>query len=279
MTSVLLLVLTLLAPAQSAPAAPSTPEERASNAEALRAVDAEQWDDALARTLALIERYGAQPDYLTRLAGIYNGLHRATDETATWERFMAVSPHPDRACPMVGRAYRGLGQYEHAIDAFTRCLAADPANVKLVHFLGLGYEWAGQLPAARAYYTRAIALAPPGYDYRVSMARLDLHQGALADARDRAADVLAHVPTHIEGALVAGLAEQRAGHRAEARRYLELAATLAPEYFDVRLALGILDYSDSRVPQARGHFEAAFLADPARRAEVQPWLDRTVGPK
>ena len=279
MTSVLLLVLTLLAPGQATPAAPPAPEEIASNVEALRAVDAEQWDDALAKTLALVARYGEQPDYLALLAEIYNGLHRATDETAAWEQFMSVSPHPDRACPMVGRAYRGLGQYDHAIAAFTRCLAADPTNAKLVHFLGLGYEWAGQLPAARAHYTRAIALAPPGYDYRVSMARLDLHQGALADARDRAAEVLAHVPTHIEGALVAGLAEQRAGHRPEARRYLELAATLAPEYFDVRLALGILDYTESRVSQARGHFEAAFLADPARRAEVQPWLDRTVGPK
>ena len=275
----LLLLLTLLAPAQTIVEAPPAPEERASRGAALRAIDAAQWDDALTQTLALIERYGAKPDYLASLAGIYHHLQRATDETATWEHFMSVSPHPDRACPMVGRAYRGLGQYEHAIDAFTRCLAADPANVTLVHFLGLGHEWAGQLPAARLHYARAIAMAPPGYDYRVSLARLDLHQGALTDARDRAAAVLAQVPTHIEGALVAGLAEQRAGRRSEARRYRELAASLAPEYFDVRLALGILDHTESRVPQARGHFEAAFLADPARRAEVQPWLDRTAGPK
>lgn len=255
------------------------PDERARDAEVLRAVDAEQWDAALATTLDLVERYGARPDYLARLAGIYNGMHRATDETAAWVRFMTVSPHPDRACPMIGRAYRGLGQYAQAIDAFTRCLAADPTNAKLVHFLGLGYEWAGELDAARRQYTQAIVLAPPGYDFRVSMARLDLHQGALTDARDRAAAVLRHVPTHIEGALVAGLAELRSGHRAGARKYLELAAQIAPEYFDVRLALGILDYSESRMPQARGHFEAAFLSDPARRAEVQTWLDRTAGPK
>ena len=254
-------------------------DQRVRDTESLRAIDAEQWDDALAATLDLVERYGARPDYLARLAGIYNGMHRATDETAAWERFMAVSAHPDQACPMVGRAYRGLGQYAQAIEAFTRCLAADPGDAKLVYFLGLGYEWAGELEVARRQYTRAIAMAPPGYDYRVSMARLDLHQGALTDARDRAAAVLTQVPTHIEGALVAGLAELRAGHRGGARKYLELAAQLAPEYFDVRLALGILDYSESRMPQARGHFEAAFLSDPARRAEVQIWLDRTAGPK
>lgn len=256
----------------------SIDDEQARDAASRRALSTEAWDDALALTLDLVSRYGEHPDYVARLAEIYNRMHRATDETAAWERFMAVSPHPDRACPMVGRAYRGLGQYDAAVDAFLRCLAADPANVKLVYFAGLGYEWAGQLPAARQYYTRAIAMAPPGHDYRVSLARLDLHQGHLREARDRAAAVLAQVPTHTEGALVAGLAEQRAGHRDGARKFLELAARLAPEYFDVRLALGILDYTESRVPQARSHFEAAFLSDPARRAEVQPWLDRTIAP-
>lgn len=269
--------LTPLAAPAEAPR--SAEDEQARDAASRRAVSTEAWDDALALTLDLALRYGEQPDYLARLAEIYNRMHRATDETAAWERFMAVSPHPDRACPMVGRAYRGLGQYDAAVDAFLRCLAADPASVKLVYFAGLGYEWAGQLPAARQYYMRAVAMAPPGYDYRVSLARLDLHQGNLREARDRAAAVLAQVPTHTEGALVAGLAEQRAGHRDGARKFLELAARLAPEYFDVRLALGILDYTESRVPQARGHFEAAFLSDPARRAEVQPWLDRTIAPR
>jgi tetratricopeptide (TPR) repeat protein len=289
----LLLTLLLAAPAVAhaqssadtaplaAPAdAPRSPDdERARDAASRRAVSTEAWDDALRLTLDLVSRYGEQPDTLARLAEIYNRMHRATDETATWERFMAVSPHPDRACPMIGRAYRGLGQFEQAIDAFLRCLAADPANVTLVYYTGLGYEWAGKLPAARQYYTRAVAMAPPGHDYRVSLARLDLHQGRLTEARDRAAAVLAQVPTHTEGALVAGLAEQRAGHKAGARKYLELAAQLAPEYFDVRLALGILDYTESHVSAARAHFEAAFLSDSARRAEVQPWLDRTTAPK
>jgi len=266
----------LAAPAE----APRSPEdERARDDASSKAIETEAWDDALALTLDLVDRYGEQPDYLARLAGIYNRMHRPTDETAAWERFMVVSPSPDRACPMIGRAYRGLSQYDAAIDAFRRCLAANPDSVQLVYYVGLGYEWAGQLPAARQYYTRAVAMAPPGYDYQVSLARLDLHLGNLREAHDRAAAVLAQVPTHTEGALVAGLAEQRAGHKPGARKYLELAAQLAPEYFDVRLALGILDYTESRVVQARGHFETAFLSDPARRAEVQPWLDRTLSPK
>ncbi len=122
------------------------------------------------------------------------------------------------------------------------------------------------MPAARAHYTRAIALAPPGYDYRVSMARLDLHAGRArltrATARPRC---WRRCPRTSKARSWPAWPSSAPGHRAEARRYLELAASLAPEYFDVRLALGILDYTESRMPQARGHFEAAFLADPARR--------------
>lgn len=250
-------------------------EERAADVRSLRAVEAEQWDDALRVTLELVDRFPARPGYLARLAQIYNRMHRPVDEVAAWERFMRAAPRPGQACPMIGKAYRGLGQYEHAIDAFTRCLAADPANASLVYFVGLGHEWAGEFGLAREHYAHALAMAPPGYESRVAMARVDLHQDALAAARDGAVAVLTQVPTHVEAALVAGLAEQRAGHRAAARRHLELAAKLSPDYFDVRLALGILEYSESRIREARGHFEAAYLSDPGRRADVQPWLDRT----
>jgi tetratricopeptide (TPR) repeat protein len=267
------------APAPPGPPPPPFTTERDGDTRSLRAVDAEQWDDALALTLALVQQYGEKPAYLSRLATIYNRMHRPSDEVAQWERFMAVSPRPGQACPMIGKAYRGLGQYEQAVDALTRCLAADPGNALLVYYVGLGYEWAGDFTPARAYYTRAVEMAPPGFEARVSLARVDLHENALAAARDGAVSVLAQVPTHVEAALVAGLAEQRAGRRAEARRHLELAAKLSPDYFDVRLALGILDFTENRVAAARSHFEAAFLADPGRRADVQPWLDRTAAPK
>ena len=261
------------------PALKASAEERDLDVSAIRAVDTEQWESALQLTLSLIDGYSAKAPYLARLALVYNRLHRPVDEVATWERFMEVSPRPGQACPMIGKAYRGLGQYDHAITAFTRCLEADPKNATLVYYVGLGNEWAGEFGAAREFYEQAIAMAPPGYESRVSIARLELHQNALTAARDRAVAVLTQVPTHVEAALVAGLAEQRAGRRAEARRYLQQAATLSPEYFDVRLALGILEYSESRIPEARGHFEAAFLADPSRRADVQPWLDRTANAK
>lgn len=271
----------------SAPGVPTAPdcavhttvERKTHDTASIRAVDDERWDDALALTLDLVGCHGEDAASLSRLAQIYNRMHRPTDEAATWERYMAIAPRPALACPMIGKAYRGLGQYEHAIDAFERCLATDEKNPMLVYYLGLGYEWAGDFTPAREYYRQSIALAPPAYDSRVALARVDLHEGALTAARDGAASVFAQVPSHVEAALVAGLAEQRAGHRADARRFLARAAELSPMYFDVRLALGILDFTEGKVVDARGHFEAAFLADPARRSDIQSWLDRTAAKK
>ena len=89
-----------LAPIDASAETPrSAADERARDAASRRAMSIEAWDDALSLTLDLMSRYGEQPDYLARLAAVYNRMHRPTDETATWERFMAVSPHPDRACP------------------------------------------------------------------------------------------------------------------------------------------------------------------------------------
>jgi tetratricopeptide (TPR) repeat protein len=75
--------------------------------------------------------------------------------------------------------------------------------------------------------------------------------------------------------LMAGLAYQRLGRRAEARAALERAAALGDTYTDVHVALGVLEYSEGRVTAARARFDRALALDPGRQAELQVWLDRT----
>lgn len=236
---------------------------------------AEQWQEALEPTRQLVRRFPGQHVYLARLAEIYRQLGRPADEAATWEIFMDRAPLPADACPFIGHAYRKLEKYDQAVAAFERCHEADPQNAELAFFVGLGNEWATRFDAAREWYQKAIGLAPPHFDSEVGLARLHLHRNELPAALGRARAVLRHVPKHVDAALVAGLAEQRAGHRAEARGHLESAAALAEDYFDVQLALGVLDYSESKYGDARGRFEAASRLDASRLDEVRPWLDRT----
>ena len=239
----------------------------------------ERWQDALEPTKAVVERFPGQHVYLARLAEIYNKLERPKDEAATWELFMDRAPLPAEACPNVGYAYRRLGQHDKALNAFERCFAADMKNAELAFFVGLGNEWLTKFAPAQEYYERAITIATTHYDSEVGLARLQLHRNLLPDALKRAVAVLTHVPTHVDALLVAGLAEQRAGHRREARTYLEKAAKHSEDYFDVHLALGVLDYSESRYPEARTRFERASTLDPKRAEEVRPWLERTSGVK
>jgi tetratricopeptide (TPR) repeat protein len=238
-----------------------------------------QWAKALEPTRQLVDRFPGQHVYLARQAEIYRELGRPADEAATWELFMDQSPQPADACPFIGHAYRKLGKYDEALKAFERCYAADPGNAELVFFVALGNEWSARLDTAQEWYERAIAIAPPHYDSEVGLARLSLHRSRLDLALDHAVAVLREMPTHVDAALVAGLAEQRAGHLAEARLYLEKAVTLSENYFDVQLALGVLDYSESRHEEARRRFEIAWRLDASRRDEVQPWLDRLASVK
>ena len=107
------------------------------------------------------------------------------------------------------------------------------------------------------------------------LARLDLRAGRIDDAEHAAAAVLESYPDHADALLIAGMSAQRGGRAADARRYLERALALAEHYVDVHIALGILDFSEGHVPDARRHFERAVQLEPARRAEVAVWLERT----
>lgn len=238
-----------------------------------------RWQDALEPTKAIAARFPGQHVYLARLAEIYNKLERPADEAATWELFMDRAPLPAEACPAVGNAYRRIGKYDLALRAFERCFESDNKNAELAFFVGLGNEWLTRFGPAEEYYQRAITIATSHFDSEVGLARLRLHRNQLADALTRASAVLKKSPKHVDALLVAGLAEQRAGHRAEARVHLERAAALSEDYFDVHLALGVLDYSESRFPDARRRFELANKLDPKRNEEVRVWLERTANVK
>jgi len=279
------------APAEAAVAAAASPAPGAasetSDAEVVDgllvasrdAFAAGQWQAALAPTQALVERFPGQHVYLARLAEIFQKLERPADEAATWETFMDRAPIPADACPAIGYAYRRIGKHDQALAAFERCFASDTTNAELAFFVGLANEWLTKFGPAEDYYTRAIAMATTHYDSEVGLARLKLHRNQLPAALVGASAVLAKVPDHVDALLVAGLAEQRAGHRVEARRHLEKAAALSDDYFDVQLALGVLDYSEARYNDARRRFELARRLDPGRDDEVRIWLERTAGVK
>ena len=104
-----------------------------------------RWEEALAPTLALVERFPSQQVYSDRLARIYYGLGRPADEAAAWEQFVEVSPTPEDACPAMGHAYLRAGDHQASVRAFERCKDFDPMNGEL-----WSYSWAAPISANAA---------------------------------------------------------------------------------------------------------------------------------
>lgn len=97
-----------------------------------------QYGEALAPTLALVEKYPTQQVYLERLALIYQGLGRRADEAKTWERFMARSLRPADACPTVADAYAAAGDAAAALASYEKCFQLDPTNPEAASWLERG---------------------------------------------------------------------------------------------------------------------------------------------
>ena len=65
---------------------------------------------------------------------------------------MDRAPLPAEACPAVGNAYRRIGKYDLALNAFERCFQSDTKNAELAFFVGLGNEWLTRFGPAEEYY-------------------------------------------------------------------------------------------------------------------------------
>lgn len=240
------------------------------------AFDDGRYTEALPPTLELTRAFPKQHVYWERLALVYQHLGQAQDEAAAWERMVTVSPNPVDACPALPDAYaRASKSSATALHAYRRCAAFDTENADMLFYLGRALDRAGDGKGAEAAYRKAVAVNGGHADSLLGVARLDLRGGRIREADEAARRVLEADPDHADALLIAGLTAQRSGRGADARRFFDRALVLAEGYADVHIALGTLDLQDARLPDARRHFLRAIEIDPANRAVVAAWLDRT----
>ena len=239
------------------------------------AYDGERWDEALEPTRTLVERFPHQHLYVERLANIYHQLNRPADEAAAWERVLTTAPTLENVCPAIGEAYQKAGDAPAAIDAFKRCLDRDPRDSEFMYHLARAYQRTGQVPAAERVYREALVIEPSHADAAVALATLRLRASAPGDALALVEPLLRRFPRNADMLLVAGLSYHRLNRRADARHAIARGLEIQDAYADLHIAMGIIDFDDGRVRDARGHFERVVALEPSRRAEVQVWLDRT----
>ena len=236
-----------------------------------------RWEDALAPTRALVERFPSQQVYSDRLARIYYGLGRSADEAAAWEQFVKTSPTPEDACPAIGHAYLRAGDRQASVRAFERCKDFDPTNGELWSFLGRAYQRERRHDEALKAFQEGVRVDPLHSDSRIGLAGAWLIRNDASEALAVIEPAIERVADNPDVHLMHGLALQRLGRREAARTALERAAALSDTYVDVQVALGVLDFTDRRFPDARARFTRALELDPGRRLELQVWLERLDG--
>jgi tetratricopeptide (TPR) repeat protein len=221
-----------------------------------------KYQDVLVDLSKLLEAYPGNHMYLEMAAQVYDQLGDYQREAEYWEKYFDHAPNPVTACPQIGQVYRKQGKQKEALDAFERCLAQDPANADSIFYLAHALEMAGQTDRASELYARGLKLAPDYTDLQIGLARVQLRQGKLKDARANIMPTLSRTPVNVDGLLVAGLVLRREGDLLGAKQYLERGVQMSDGYLDIHLALAEIAEQEKNYPEAIRQYDRVLLSQP-----------------
>jgi len=123
-------------------------------------VEERRFADALPIALELEKTYPEEPLIAYWIGRIRNGLGDRAAEAAAWQRYVAMSPTPEEACPAWPEALAAIGRPDAALEAFARCAAFDPTDADRLVDLGDALLGAGRADDARATFRKAAVIDP-----------------------------------------------------------------------------------------------------------------------
>lgn len=259
----------------------------------------------------LLEKAAARTDSpaMTRsLAFSQLGLGRDEVGLASLEKAFTADPGDLQAGSALAMIHMRNGKARKAVQIAEGLVKRHPDNLAALNFLGSVKNAAGDTAGARAAYTQVVSSKPGFRPAELNLVKLDVGEKRFDDGRRRLDTLLAKQRNDKDALFEYGLLEQRAGHNAEAIRYLKkasevqrrdsrpgfalvelylalgqneaalaLAKELSFQYSDtlaVELLLGRVLLANGDAARARSVFTgAARLADydPAMQVEIARW--------
>lgn len=264
--AVALYIWQALVPATPTGSTPPTPEQLAKLSEQVKSlIKAGEFSKALEPAKTLVANFPESPIYLDRLGTIYHHLGRPREEAEQWERYMAVDPTPEDACPHLDHAYLALHDRAAQLKAAEHCYSLDPKNPDLIFTLGHVHEIMGELEKAEELYQSGVKLAPADSDLEIGLGRVRLHLGHTREALAIAEHTTQESPNNPDAYLLLGMCRMSTGETSLARQALEKGATLAENYADIHFLLGRVAESEHQLPQARAQYQRVLQLDPENR--------------
>lgn len=157
--------------------------------------EAGRFTDALPPTQRLAEQWPNQAIVQQRLALIFQKIDRAAEEVRAWEAFIAASPTPIDACPMLAEAYRRNNRADLALEALERCAGLRPANPDFLVLLGQELLKANRPTEARRAFERGLEIDAAHPDLHLQLGIRQFAERRFMEARASFERFLALAPT------------------------------------------------------------------------------------
>ncbi len=199
---------------------------------------------------------------LTELGRSYMLLGKLPEADAAFDKAIGRAPASVSIRTSMAQAYLEHGGEEalgKAASTLQQAIQLAPAIPKLHALLGEALVEQGDSQGGRAAYERSLEI-DPGYQFsRRRLLRLDLDAGAFAQAREHAAQLIAHAPKDPESFFLVGLVESRDrkldAAREAYRKAIELADGTYPEAY---VNLGKLEKSARNYDESIAHYQRAL---------------------
>jgi tetratricopeptide (TPR) repeat protein len=224
-----------------------------------------KYQEVLGDVSKLLAAYPGNHMYLEMAAKAYGQVGDHQREAEYWEKYVDHAPIPVTACPQLGQAYQKQGKQKEALDSFQRCLAFDPENTDSIFFFAHALEMDGQTDRAAELYERGLKIAPKYTDLQIGLARVELRQGKVRQAKQTIMPTLTRTPPNPDALLVAGLVLRREGDLAGAKRYLERGEQLSDSYTDIHVALAEIAEQEKNYREAIRQYDRILQQQPDDR--------------
>lgn len=142
------------------------------------------------------------------------------------EKALVKDPGQLRAGIPLAVLYLKRGQAKQAVEVAEAVAKREPGNAAALNLLGVARAASGDAAGARKAYERAAELDATFAAPQLNLAKLDLQENKIDQARTRLQRLLKDRPKNTEVMLELATAEERAGRLEEAGRWLERARAI-----------------------------------------------------
>ena len=161
-----------------------------------------------------------------------------------------------------GAVLKGLGQLDHAIEAYNKALAIKPDYAEAYYNMGVTLQDQGKLEEAIEAYNKALAIKPDYADAYYNMGVTLQDQGKLEEAIEAYNKALAIKPDYAEAYNNMGNALQEQGKLEEAIEAYNKALAIKPDYAEAYYNMGVTLQDQGKLEEAIEAYNKALAIKP-----------------